>query len=147
MPSSAWNKKEKASQHEHAGVTDSNDNGSARDIYEEAYFANQFASMVLFFLMIRRPPRSTLFPYTTLFRSHGGGGACGRAADAAHRAAWSVLRILRPGRRRAGVHGGVGDGPATGSVPRRACVHATRHEGHALPSRPVAAWAHRSDRA
>src|SRR5688572_33339729 len=22
--------------------------------------------------MIRRPPRSTLFPYTTLFRSHGG---------------------------------------------------------------------------
>src|SRR3712207_7693507 len=26
--------------------------------------------MVIFFLMIRRPPRSTLFPYTTLFRSH-----------------------------------------------------------------------------
>src|SRR3712207_8237453 len=25
--------------------------------------------MVCFFLMIRRPPRSTLFPYTTLFRS------------------------------------------------------------------------------
>src|SRR3712207_7143871 len=25
--------------------------------------------MILFFLMIRRPPRSTLFPYTTLFRS------------------------------------------------------------------------------
>src|SRR5256885_5222692 len=24
-----------------------------------------------FFLMIRRPPRSTLFPYTTLFRSQG----------------------------------------------------------------------------
>src|SRR3712207_6978548 len=24
--------------------------------------------------MIRRPPRSTLFPYTTLFRSHDGGG-------------------------------------------------------------------------
>src|SRR6266536_5774907 len=23
-----------------------------------------------FFLMLRRPPRSTLFPYTTLFRSH-----------------------------------------------------------------------------
>src|SRR2546430_7076622 len=33
----------------------------------------QFISTVLvflfFFLMIRRPPRSTLFPYTTLFRS------------------------------------------------------------------------------
>src|SRR3712207_7750597 len=31
-----------------------------------------FSSMmifVFFFLMIRRPPRSTLFPYTTLFRS------------------------------------------------------------------------------
>src|SRR3712207_8869814 len=27
-----------------------------------------------FFLMIRRPPRSTLFPYTTLFRSSGHGG-------------------------------------------------------------------------
>src|ERR687888_1926154 len=26
---------------------------------------------VFFFLMIRRPPRSTLFPYTTLFRSRG----------------------------------------------------------------------------
>src|SRR5258706_5830319 len=25
--------------------------------------------MCFFFLMIRRPPRSTLFPYTTLFRS------------------------------------------------------------------------------
>src|SRR2546427_7922158 len=31
---------------------------------------------MIFFLMIRRPPRSTLFPYTTLFRS--------RDADAAH---------------------------------------------------------------
>src|SRR5256886_11180946 len=26
-------------------------------------------SFLVFFLMIRRPPRSTLFPYTTLFRS------------------------------------------------------------------------------
>src|SRR3712207_7514290 len=26
-------------------------------------------AVVFFFLMIRRPPRSTLFPYTTLFRS------------------------------------------------------------------------------
>src|ERR1039457_6002763 len=29
-----------------------------------------FLFLVFFFLMIRRPPRSTLFPYTTLFRSH-----------------------------------------------------------------------------
>src|SRR5438270_5843421 len=28
-------------------------------------------SFLFFFLMIRRPPRSTLFPYTTLFRSGG----------------------------------------------------------------------------
>src|SRR3712207_7649762 len=27
------------------------------------------SSKMFFFLMIRRPPRSTLFPYTTLFRS------------------------------------------------------------------------------
>src|SRR5256885_3432055 len=26
-------------------------------------------NIIFFFLMIRRPPRSTLFPYTTLFRS------------------------------------------------------------------------------
>src|SRR2546430_10214616 len=28
-----------------------------------------YAQVSFFFLMIRRPPRSTLFPYTTLFRS------------------------------------------------------------------------------
>src|SRR2546426_5098587 len=31
--------------------------------------ASQNACHLFFFLMIRRPPRSTLFPYTTLFRS------------------------------------------------------------------------------
>src|SRR3712207_8963209 len=40
--------------------------------------------MLFFFLMIRRPPRSTLFPYTTLFRSAQG----------------PVLRPLLPNRRR-----------------------------------------------
>src|SRR3712207_8343503 len=34
--------------------------------------------MLFFFLMIRRPPRSTLFPYTTLFRSDDGRTARGR---------------------------------------------------------------------
>src|SRR5438309_12001725 len=29
----------------------------------------QLCHLFFFFLMIRRPPRSTLFPYTTLFRS------------------------------------------------------------------------------
>src|SRR2546426_8963037 len=28
-----------------------------------------YSLLIFFFLMIRRPPRSTLFPYTTLFRS------------------------------------------------------------------------------
>src|SRR5215813_13418194 len=32
-------------------------------------FLNSISSPFFFFLMIRRPPRSTLFPYTTLFRS------------------------------------------------------------------------------
>src|SRR5262245_65300803 len=35
----------------------------------------------LFFLMIRRPPRSTIFPYTTLYRS---GEVLPGAGDAAH---------------------------------------------------------------
>src|SRR3712207_7290631 len=34
--------------------------------------------VVVFFLMIRRPPRSTLFPYTTLFRS---GRLAGRVVE------------------------------------------------------------------
>src|SRR2546430_6179211 len=35
----------------------------------------------IFFLMIRRPPRSTLFPYTTLFRSVHAGGVAGCAGQ------------------------------------------------------------------
>src|SRR3989449_676201 len=70
-----------------------------------------------FFLMIRRPPRSTLFPYTTLFRSReqcrllgdGRGGpahaaACGRGREVflacfrhdAPRQAPRHVRLLRP---------------------------------------------------
>src|SRR5688572_31256463 len=48
--------------------------------------------------MIRRPPRSTLFPYTTLFRSHAGG---------------------RIGRRQA-LHGPRGTVPGRGRRPRLA---------------------------
>src|SRR2546425_526620 len=43
---------------------------------------------ISFFLMIRRPPRSTLFPYTTLFRStttaRGSVAAGGQVSDVAH---------------------------------------------------------------
>src|SRR6266496_4911186 len=41
---------------------------------------------VFFFLMIRRPPRSTLFPYTTLFRSR---RSCRRCRGPARRRARS----------------------------------------------------------
>src|SRR5438034_3333644 len=45
--------------------------------------------------MLRRPPRSTLFPYTTLFRSSDGAGA-GRAAARPRRRAALLARRLRP---------------------------------------------------
>src|SRR2546427_3173038 len=49
-----------------------------------------YVCILFFFLMIRRPPRSTLFPYTTLFRSL----ACcnGHASSAGEIAAWVGLR-------------------------------------------------------
>src|SRR2546422_9624867 len=47
-----------------------------------------------FFLMIRRPPRSTLFPYTTLFRSHEQLRHVGRAR--APRTAIDGERLARP---------------------------------------------------
>src|SRR5947207_14825911 len=37
------------------------------------YIIYDLLTIFFFFLMIRRPPRSTLFPYTTLFRSHRSG--------------------------------------------------------------------------
>src|SRR3712207_9589062 len=45
--------------------------------------------LVCFFLMIRRPPRSTLFPYTTLFRSG--------IAEVCHRVAEFLQDRLEPG--------------------------------------------------
>src|SRR3712207_7216491 len=55
-------------------------------------------SLYFFFLMIRRPPRSTLFPYTTLFRSEEDAGPRSRG----HRA---ILARGRPPRRTAGSTG------------------------------------------
>src|SRR5688572_32887303 len=52
-------------------------------------FRLRLHAWLLFFLMIRRPPRSTLFPYTTLFRSCSG---CSTATSA-----------TAPGRRRCSV--------------------------------------------
>src|SRR3712207_7678338 len=67
--------------------------------------------------MIRRPPRSTLFPYTTLFRSTAAGRdravvACIRHPLVAPRARSGHIRRARPdgGRR---VRGGLGDRKST----------------------------------
>src|SRR6266853_4996891 len=47
---------------------------------------HEFVFLNFFFLMIRRPPRSTLFPYTTLFRSRPAAGrGCGPAPSHARR--------------------------------------------------------------
>src|SRR5688572_32547110 len=49
--------------------------------------------LFFFFLMIRRPPRSTLFPYTTLFRSMGAtmGIAVSRRTNVARMAETSTV--------------------------------------------------------
>src|SRR5207248_9615284 len=52
------------------------------DILAHHYaFASSACARFFFFSSIRRPPRSTLFPYTTLFRSDRGIGAEPRAAQ------------------------------------------------------------------
>src|SRR5204862_7885807 len=53
---------------------------------------------VFFFLMIRRPPRSTLFPYTTLFRSRARCGGSRRSSAAARRRR-RPESVVRPGAR------------------------------------------------
>src|SRR2546422_4291459 len=58
--------------------------------------------LLFFFLMIRRPPRSTLFPYTTLFRSR----RCARPLFPAGRRGAAAARIQR--RRRLPARPGAG---------------------------------------
>src|SRR2546427_11677739 len=59
--------------------------------------------LLFFFLMIRRPPRSTLFPYTTLFRSH----AFGRSLAPIEPAVVAAAQYLVASRGDAGeAHGG-----------------------------------------
>src|SRR6202030_3636758 len=50
---------------------------------------------LFFFLMIRRPPRSTLFPYTTLFRSRGFPSACPGASQRQGRPLCNEKLVLR----------------------------------------------------
>src|SRR5256885_16268943 len=60
----------------------------------DCYLSHTYPSRltIFFFLMIRRPPRSTLFPYTTLFRSR-------RHRDRRLREALEDARVARGGRR------------------------------------------------
>src|SRR5688572_32722438 len=53
--------------------------------------------LLFFFLMIRRPPRSTLFPYTTLFRSGGPDGIFSSALAACVARARTTRAAKRPG--------------------------------------------------
>src|SRR3712207_8900819 len=50
--------------------------------------------------MIRRPPRSTLFPYTTLFRSHTRSGALDGAALSGDRDSLLAMSDINNGRHR-----------------------------------------------
>src|SRR2546430_11078296 len=70
--------------------------------------------------MIRRPPRSTLFPYTTLFRSvvTGSGGAHGWAGEGT---AWGRDRELaagKPGGSTGALRGELDDPPRAGQQGR-----------------------------
>src|SRR3712207_7658826 len=51
--------------------------------------------MFFFFLMIRRPPRSTLFPYTTLFRSEQLPAIWRRLVDAGFESGHAYGKALR----------------------------------------------------
>src|SRR2546430_16639938 len=53
--------------------------------------------LFFFFLMIRRPPRSTLFPYTTLFRSPADPARPGRALSRGPQRERPVLSVRRAG--------------------------------------------------
>src|SRR2546426_4460896 len=87
----------------------------------------------MFFLMIRRPPRSTLFPYTTLFRSLVVDDQHGRAAHAR----WRTGGWVAAGDAAAA---GAGSPPATGSTMRTVVPRPTVL---AISSRPPASSTYR----
>src|SRR5438477_3436243 len=74
--------------------------------------------LFFFFLMIRRPPRSTLFPYTTLFRS-------GRAHEPCREGAVERLQVVDVGDQRLSQR--PVDVVAAGEID---CVYWTRSEEH-----------------
>src|SRR5256886_14928072 len=80
--------------------------------------------LFFFFLMIRRPPRSTLFPYTTLFRSPADPARPGRALSRGPQRERPVLSVRRAGAPQSA------RGPRGGD-PRhpRAAPHGAHHGG------------------
>src|SRR5690242_20951272 len=65
------------------------------------------------FLMIRRPPRSTLFPYTTLFRSTVGATVCGGVGGTGDGGGGGKVDAVGGGA--TGVGAGSGGGDAAGA--------------------------------
>ena len=61
------------------GLSDGVGLGSVIEVVCVVKDCDEMFVVLFFFLMIRRPPRSTLFPYTTLFRS-----TCWRPAEVRH---------------------------------------------------------------
>src|SRR2546422_619589 len=69
--------------------------------FDIALFVRLFLGVAFFFfLMIRRPPRSTLFPYTTLFRSRSRPRSCPRRVRGSPRAAGPRPAAALVGQRR-----------------------------------------------
>src|SRR2546430_13362048 len=72
-----------------------------------------------FFLMIRRPPRSTLFPYTTLFRSRGELHRIRRTVEIEPGAGGGVVLVILDAEERHGLRSGeavVNDDVAVGET-------------------------------
>src|SRR3712207_9382752 len=77
---------------------------------------HRYVMLSFFFLMIRRPPRSTLFPYTTLFRSGVGARALGGHVLGAYAyvlAVEAARHALERGEGRADAHLGHADRKST----------------------------------
>src|SRR2546429_9911317 len=73
--------------------------------------------------MIRRPPRSTLFPYTTLFRSFARSAALAEVTELGGRlSGHEITRRLEPGHDGAGRHALCAKIAAVSSLPRCAIL-------------------------
>src|SRR2546425_4741241 len=96
--------------------------------------------------MIRRPPRSTLFPYTTLFRSDGPGGFSRRAEADAGDGAAQAGALTSAGREREGIEGRRRRRPASQACRGDRVIDDARRASRAVDSQRVAATADREGR-